>query len=63
MTEIQRIIKYLAMAFAIFLTVAIISGICGAIASFSFLFGDNKVNGKIYSRKVKLINLSIMRLI
>lgn len=52
MTEIQRIIKYLAMAFAIFLTVAIISGICGAIASFSFLFGDNKVNGKINNYSV-----------
>lgn len=47
MTEIQKIIKYLAMAFAIFLTVTIISGICGAIASLSFLFGDNKVNGKV----------------
>lgn len=46
MTEMQKIIKYLAMAFAIFLTITIISGICGAIASFSFLFGDKKVNGK-----------------
>ena len=32
MTSFQRIIKYLAMAFAMLLIVSIISGICGAIA-------------------------------
>ena len=31
MTTLQKIVKYLAMAFAIFLSVSIISGICGAL--------------------------------
>ena len=41
MTALQRIIKYCAVAFAVFLIVAIISGICGAISMVSFFFdGD-----------------------
>ena len=41
MTALQRIVKYCAVAFAVFLIVAIISGICGAISMVSFFFdGD-----------------------
>ena len=41
MTNLQKIVKYLAMAFAIFLSVSIISGICGALFTISNLFGAN----------------------
>ena len=41
MTTFQKIIKYLAMAFAIFLSVSIISGICGALYSVSYFFSGN----------------------
>lgn len=39
MTTAQKIIKYLVMAFAIFLCVSIISGICGALFAIANLFG------------------------
>lgn len=39
MTTAQKIIKYLVMAFAIFLCVSIISGICGALFTIANLFG------------------------
>ena len=39
MTSLQRIIKYCAVAFAIFLIVTIIGGICGAIGMLSGFFG------------------------
>ena len=42
MTTFQKIIKYLAMAFAIFLTVSIIGGIVSAIAGVGYFFGNNK---------------------
>lgn len=41
MTTAQKIIKYLVMAFAIFLCVSIISGICGALFTIANLFGAN----------------------
>lgn len=44
MTTFQKIIKYLAMAFAIFLSVSIISGICGALFTIANLFGANTEN-------------------
>lgn len=51
MTTFQKIIKYLAMAFAIFLTVSIIGGIVSAIAGVGYFFGNNNVtdNMKNYS--------------
>ncbi len=48
MTTIQKVIKYLAIAFAIFLTVSIISAIIGLLAGFAGitsmfnLMDDNK---------------------
>ena len=41
MTTFQKIIKYFALAFAIFLSVSIISGICGALYSVSYFFSGN----------------------
>lgn len=41
MTTFQKIIKYLAMAFAIFLSISIITGICGALFTVANLFGEN----------------------
>ena len=38
MTSIQKAIKYIAMAFAILLTVSIIGGILGAVSTVGFLF-------------------------
>lgn len=43
MTGFQKIIKYLAVALAVFLSVAIISGICGAAAFFSSLLAGDKI--------------------
>lgn len=41
MTTVQKIIKYLALAFAIFLCVSILSGICGALYYVSGFFGGH----------------------
>ena len=41
MTTFQKIIKYLALAFAIFLSISIISGICSALFTVANLFGTN----------------------
>ena len=40
MTTLQKIIKYLAMAFAIFLSISIISGICGALYYVTYFLGE-----------------------
>ncbi|MGN0527287.1 MAG: DUF4097 family beta strand repeat-containing protein [Acutalibacteraceae bacterium] len=40
MTSLQKAIKYLAMAFAIFLSVSIIGGLLSALAGISFIFSD-----------------------
>lgn len=41
MTTTQKVIKYCAVAFAVFLCVSIIGGIVGVLASIDHLFGDN----------------------
>jgi hypothetical protein len=41
MTTMQKIVKYLAMAFAIFLSVSIITGMCGALLSVTYFFSGN----------------------
>ncbi len=46
MTNIQRIIKYVAMAFAIFLIFSILSGIMYGIMSVSNIFGNNENTNK-----------------
>ena len=42
MTSVQKAIKYLAMAFAIFLTVSIIGGIFTGLAGVSYIFSDHE---------------------
>lgn len=42
MTSIQKAIKYLAMAFAVFLSVSIIGGICTGLAGVSYIFSDKE---------------------
>lgn len=41
MTTVQKIIKYLTIAFAIFLSISIIAGICSALFTVANLFGTN----------------------
>lgn len=43
MTDTQKVIKYLAMAFAIFLAVSIIGGILSAVGLFGGFFGSDAV--------------------
>ncbi len=43
MTTTQKVIKYLALAFAIFLAVSIIGGILGAVGVLGIFFGDDAV--------------------
>jgi hypothetical protein len=65
MTSTQKVIKYLAMAFAIFLCVTIIGGIIAGLAGVSFLFSDRDkdsigemqvypIDGEISSLSLKL---------
>jgi len=49
MTAIQKVIKYSAIAFALFLTVSIIGGILSAVGVFGILFGESGVNDEITS--------------
>lgn len=53
MTGWQKTVKYLAIALAIFLSVSIISGICGGLASLSFLFGHRNGGGQLTSYPVE----------
>ena len=46
MTTLQRVIKYCAIAFAVFLIVSIISGICGAIGMVTGLVDEDVVGDK-----------------
>ena len=46
MTPFQKTIKYCAIAFAVFLSVSIIVGIIGALASVSMIFGSKNIAGE-----------------
>ena len=61
MTTLQKVIKYLAMAFAVFLTVSIISGILSAVGLLGGLFSSDAVleDAKTYSVNAKIHNLDI----
>ena len=61
MTTFHKVIKYLAMAFAIFLAVSIIGGIIGTVASFSGLFDEDEVLGdaKTYTVSGDITELEI----
>lgn len=62
MTTLQKIIKYCAVAFAIFLIISIIGGICGALGMASVFF-DRDVTGEIktytVSSEVKSLDVEI----
>lgn len=61
MTELQKVIKYLAMAFAVFLALSIIGGILGAVGLIGGLFSGDAVleDVKTYSVAAELHNLDI----
>lgn len=44
MKEVEKVIKYLAISFALFLTFSIVSGIVYSVSCISSLFNDNKQN-------------------
>lgn len=53
MTTIQKIIKYCAVAFAIFLIVSILGGILGAASSISHIFAKNEAVGEMKTFEIK----------
>lgn len=61
MTTLQKVIKYLAIAFAIFLTVSIIGGILSAVGLFGGLFSSDAIleEVKTYSVATDIHNLDI----
>lgn len=62
MTTLQRIIKYCAMGFAIFLVISIVGGICGALGIVSYVFqGDSTGEMQAYSvsKEVKSLDVEI----
>lgn len=52
MTTLQKIIKYCAIAFAVFLIISIIGGITGAVAGVSFLWDDEDTVGEMQALAV-----------
>lgn len=52
MTTMQKIIKYLALAFAIFLSISIITGICSALFTVANLFGADKEEGIVINQSI-----------
>ena len=61
MTTFQKVIKYLAMAFAIFLTVSIIGGVLSMFGLFGGFLGGDAVNDdiKIYAVSSDISNLEV----
>ena len=61
MSELQKVIKYLAMAFALFLALSIIGGILGAVGLIGGLFSNDAVleDVKTYSVAADIHNLDI----
>lgn len=64
MSELQKIIKYLAMAFAIFLVFSIVTGIMSIALSFTNIFDDNdniteKFNDLDVSGEVKILDIGV----
>lgn len=56
MTTAQKVIKYLAIAFAIFLIVNIVSAILWALFGFSFIFGLHDRENHIISEEISTTN-------
>ena len=62
MTSTQKIIKYCAIAFALFLAVSIIGGIVSAVASLSFISGGKHDVGDMNTYAISMIWKSILQL-
>lgn len=64
MTKFQKIIKYLAMAFAIFLTVSIISGIVKGIMLFGGILAiknnDGDMPGTTYENEIQSLEIDVV---
>ena len=61
MTTLQKVIRYLAIAFAIFLAVSIIGGVLGAVGLFGGFFEDNAVleDAKTYAVSDDITQLDV----
>ena len=62
MNSFQKVIKYLAMAFAIFLSVSIIGGMITGLAGISFIFsGRDRITGEmqVYPVEDEVSSLSL----
>ncbi|MGN1194272.1 MAG: DUF4097 family beta strand repeat-containing protein [Acutalibacteraceae bacterium] len=63
MTSVQKAIKYLAMAFAVFLSVSIIGGICTGLAGVSFIFSSGEKDSagemQVYPTESEISSLSL----
>lgn len=61
MTTFQKVIKYLAIALAIFLSISIVSGILGAFGLFGGFFSNHEVTGdmKTYTVNDDITSLNI----
>ena len=63
MNTMQRVIKYLAMAFAVFLSVSIIGGIIAGLTGVSYILSgrDNEADGdmQVYPIEGEISSLSI----
>lgn len=55
MTTGQKVIKYCAIAFAVFLIVSIVAAVTGAVAGVSYWFGDRKgeASGKMQTHNIE----------
>ena len=62
MSSLQRIVKYIAIAFALFLAFSIISGIMSGILLVGNIFGNHKDNSIIENAKVIEISDNILSL-
>ena len=61
MTSWQKAVKYLAIAFAVFLAVCIIGGIVTALSSLSLIFGSKNIVGEmqVYNISNEVTDLKI----
>ena len=58
MTSVQKVIKYIAIAFAIFLTVTIISAILGGFFAVAGVLGLKNAHKKLDNNKEEIINIA-----
>lgn len=54
MTELQKVIKYLSLGFAIFLIIVIFSGIIYGVGSLCYIFSDKDYSGELHELPLNL---------